>query len=84
MINEQMSHVRYDLEVGGQYSGTIAVANGDRKEFAMNILADTTRDVGYVFAGVITWRNDPRNLSCSAVVDEDGNVHDINNLKYEG
>lgn len=80
-VREFMSHRKFTLEVSGQYSGEVNVPNSDCKEFVVGVLADTNRDIGYVFGGIVTWRSDPRHFNCTTVVDEDGNVFDVDKLR---
>lgn len=80
-VNEAPAFTIFNLEIGGVVSGVVRVAPSDRREFVLGVLADTARDVGYIFAGVVTWRYDYRNLPCAAVVDMDGNVHDVEELR---
>ena len=63
--------------------GTLRVVTGDLDELILHGFANTTREVGYVIGGKVTWKANPEAFGHTIVITDKGRIVEIKTLKGE-
>lgn len=69
------------VEILNRYAGALRVRSEDYSQVALQLLANTSREVGYLSNGQVFWHIEPEMFGFISVIDQYGNIHYVSDLE---
>jgi len=82
-LREVGAFIDITFEICHRYAGSLRVRAEDSANFILQVLANTTRDVGYLSGGQVYWNIEPEPFGITSVIDQYGHIHYTTDLEQQ-
>lgn len=80
-IREIGAFVDIGVEILNRYAGALRIRLEDAPTVILQLLANTSREVGFISGGGVVWHIEPEMFGTVSVIDSYGTIHSVTNLE---
>ena len=68
------------VDINSSFAGVLRIDRAEKHSVILNAFANATREIGYIIDGKVHWSIDPEAFRFDVVIDENGEVHNVQGL----